>query len=117
MLDTTRTRIRSNHEDREQGTSVPNVETLIRDTHTTLNKFGVRLSPSKVTRACRDYVNLIAGKGPTFGQYLANIVRLDQEQARAVNSAYRRLTYADPTGETATGLADGDLVWGGARID
>lgn len=68
--------IRSNHEDRDQDQTVPTVETLTRETHGMLERTGVRLSPSRVGRLCRDYVNIVATKGVSFGAYLANAVAL-----------------------------------------
>lgn len=93
--------IRSNHEGRGRGESLPSVELLIRETHAALGRSGVRLSPSKVSRLCRDYVNIVAGKGVSFGVYLANAVALDAAQRRTFDAVYYRLTYADPTGEAA----------------
>lgn len=94
-------RIRSNHEDRGTGADAPSVEHLIRETHRLLGRAGVALSPSKVTRLCRDYVNSVADKGVPFGAFLANTVTLDAQDRRAFDSVYYRLTYSDPTGETA----------------
>lgn len=101
MPDFTHTRIRSCHEDRDQGQSVPTVEQLIRETHAAIERAGVRLSPSKVTRTCRDYLNLVSGKGIGFGDFLANVVSLDAAERRVFDEVYYRLTHADPTGETA----------------
>lgn len=98
--------IRSNHEDRGQGQSVPTVEALLRETHAVLAASSVRLSPSKVARLCRDYVNLVAGKGVPFGAYLANAVMLDRDQRRTFDALYYRLSHADPTGETAVRNVD-----------
>lgn len=106
LLDHTRPRIRSTHEDRDQGQSVPTVEQLIRETHAALEQAGVSLSPSKVTRTCRDYLNIVAGRSVGFGEYLANVVSLDALERRIFDSVYYRLTHADPTGETATRNVD-----------
>lgn len=115
MRDHTRSRIRSNHEDRDQGQGVPTVEQLIRETHVVLEHAGVRLSPSKVTRTCRDYLNIVSNKkGVTFGEFLANVVSLDALERRVFDSVYYRLTHADPTGETATRNVDREL--GGAHV-
>jgi hypothetical protein len=43
------------------------VERLLRETHAMLANTSVRMSPSKVTRLVRDYVNLVAPKGVPFG--------------------------------------------------
>ena len=115
LRDHTRSRIRSNHEDRDQGQGVPTVEQLIRETHVVLEHAGVRLSPSKVTRTCRDYLNIVSNKkGVTFGEFLANVVSLDALERRVFDSVYYRLTHADPTGETATRNVDREL--GGAHV-
>lgn len=98
--------IRSNHEDRDRGRSAPSVETLLRETQTQLDRAGIRMSPSKVNRLCRDYVNIVAGKGVSFGAFLANAVVLDASQRRAFDAVYYRLTYTDPTGETAARNVD-----------
>lgn len=102
--------IRSNHEDRDKGRSAPTVERLLRETHAVLGNTSVRLSASKVTRLCRDYVNVVAGKGVPFGAYLANAVALDADQRRAFDSLYYRLSYADPVGEAATRNVDRERV-------
>lgn len=99
-------RIRSNHEDRGQRPDVPTVETLLRETHATLDRAGIRMSPSKVTRLCRDYVNTVADKGVSFGAFLANAVVLDASHRREFDEVYYRLTYVDPTGETAVRRVD-----------
>lgn len=93
--------IRSNHEDRDRVRSVPAVEPLLRETHAVLANCSVRMSPSKVTRLCRDYVNIVAARGVPFGAYLANAVAMTADESRQFDEAYYRLTYADPTGETA----------------
>lgn len=85
---------------------MPTVEQLIRETHAALEHAGVRLSPSKVTRTCRDYLNIVSDKGVTFGDFLANVVSLDALERRVFDSVYYRLTHADPTGETATRNVD-----------
>lgn len=77
------------------------MEALIRETHALLINTTVSLSPSKVTRLCRDYVHKVANKGIPFGYFLANSVALDADQRRAFDAVYYRLSYADPTGETA----------------
>lgn len=99
-------RIRPHHEGRDRGTVAPTVETLLRETHAALDRAGLTLAPSRVTRLCRDYVNTVAGKGVSFGAYLANAVTLDASQRHAFDSVYYRLTYADPTGETAVRNVD-----------
>jgi len=104
--------IRPNHEGRDQRPDAPAVETLIRETHAAIERTGVRLSPSMVVRLCRDYVNLVAGKGVPFGAYLANAVLLNASQRRAFDAVYYRLTYADPTGESAVR----NVMCGGGRI-
>ncbi|MGN7247095.1 hypothetical protein ACTHQ1_05090 [Janibacter anophelis] len=85
---------------------MPTVEQLIRETHAALEQTGVSLSPSKVTRTCRDYVNTVAGKGVSFGEFLANVVSLDALERRVFDAVYYRLTHADPTGETAARNVD-----------
>lgn len=100
--------IRSIHEGRDA--EQVSVETLIRHTHAAIERSGVRLSPSKVARSCRDYVNLVAGKGVSFGEYLANIVALNADQRRRFDAVYYRLTYADPTGELASRNVDRERV-------
>jgi len=100
--------IRSNHEDR--AAEQVSVETLIRYTHKVIERSGVRLSPSKVARTCRDYVNLVAGKGVPFGDYLANIVALNAYQRRQFDALYYRLTFSDPTGESAARNVDRERV-------
>lgn len=106
MLTQTPPRIRSNHEDRDRGSDVPTVEALIRETHAALAQAGIRMSHSKVTRTCRDYVNLVADKGVRFGTFLSNVVTIDAEQRNEFDAVYYRLTYADPTGETAVRNVD-----------
>lgn len=93
--------IRSSYEDRDQYRGAPSVESLIRETHALLNHTAMRLSPSKVVRLCRDYVRKVADKGVPFGTFLANAVTLDASQRRAFDVVYYRLSYADPTGESA----------------
>lgn len=105
---------------------MPSVEALIRETHAILSRTGARLSPSKVARLCRDYVNLVAGKGVPFGTYLANAVALNVDQRHAFDEIYYRLSHADPTGESVArnvdcgrtalgGFADRLARAGGAR--
>ncbi|MBB2894575.1 hypothetical protein [Flexivirga oryzae] len=100
--------IRSNHEDR--AAEKVSVEALIRQTHALVENSSVRLSPSKVVRLCRDYVNLVADKGVSFGEYLANVVALDRVQRAQFDEVYYRLTYSDPTGEAAWRNIDGGRV-------
>lgn len=80
---------------------MPPVENLIRATQVIAANSHLRLSSSKVTRLCRDYVNFVAGKGVSFGQYLANAVALTAAQRTNFDAAYYRLCYRDPTGESA----------------
>lgn len=82
------------------------VEQLVRETHALLEGTAVRMSPSKVSRLCRDYVNVVAPKGVPFSVYLANAVTLNAEQARAFDALYYRLSHADPTGERAATVVD-----------
>ena len=85
---------------------MPTVEALLRHTHAVIANTSVRMSPSKVTRLCRDYVNLVAGKGVPFGAYLANAVVLDAAERRTFDELYYRLSHADPTGESAARNVD-----------
>lgn len=82
------------------------MEDLLRETRGVLAASSVRMSPSKVSRLCRDYVNLVAGKGVPFGAYLANAVVLDTDQRRTFDALYYRLSHADPTGEAAARNVD-----------
>lgn len=91
--------IRSNDEGR--AAEKVSVEALIRQTHALIENSSVRLSPSKVVRLCRVYVSLVADKGVSFGEYLANVVALSRAQRSQFDAVYYRLTYSDPTGETA----------------
>lgn len=99
MLTQTPPRGRSNHEDRGRGEVRPETaEQANREAHRILAAAGVRLSPSKVTRLCRDY--LAANPPCTFRTYLA------RNAAPAVASAPlppRRhgVEWVDPTGNTA----------------
>lgn len=98
--------IRSKHEGRGQGSGVPTVEALLRETHALVANLSVRMSPSNITRLVRDYTNLVAGKGVPFGTYLANAVALHADQRHAFDALYYRLSHADPTGEAAARNVD-----------
>ena len=101
MLSAPAPTIRPYHEGRDQKTGVPTVETLIRQTSAVLERIGVSMAPSKVIRLCRDYANIVAPKNIAFVDYLANSVALDDQKRRAFDEEFYRLTYADPTGESA----------------
>lgn len=101
------------HETGDRGRSVPTVEALIREAAPMLERAGVPMRPAKLHRVCREYVSRVAGRGPTFGDYLANAVALGAHERRRFDALYYRLTYADPTGEAAARRAD--RRGGGAR--
>ncbi len=100
------------YETGDRGRSVPTVEALIRETAPVLDCAGVRVRPAKLHRWCREYVTRVAGRGPSWGDYLANAVTLHAQDVRRFDSLYYRLTYSDPTGETAVRRV---MAGGGAR--
>ncbi|SNC71561.1 hypothetical protein SAMN05445756_1538 [Kytococcus aerolatus] len=94
------------HETGDQGRSVPGVESLIREAAALLQNAGMPVRPAKLHKLCRTYVNRVAGRGPSFGDFLANSIAMQAHEARRFDALYYRLTYADPTGETAARRAD-----------
>ncbi|WP_433956007.1 hypothetical protein [Janibacter indicus] len=108
MPDLTITRDRLNHESRIKGEDRPQtVEQAVRVAHELLTAVGVTLSPSKVTRLCRDFLR--TNPPCTFRTYLA------RNAAPAVASlplapSRHGLEWVDPTGETATRNVDRERV-------
>ncbi len=75
---------------------------MIRQTHTALTRFGVTMSPSKVSRLVRTFKQKVEGNGFPFADYIANNVEMHAERRRAMASELRKvISYSDPTGETA----------------
>ena len=80
------------------------VEKLIRVAHESLQESGKSMGCTKVTRLCRFYARSIA---PTrhqgFVPWFMGQLDVSPQDNRAISaSMYRRLGYADPTGEEAT---------------
>lgn len=100
LLDLTRTRNRSKHEDRTEGEVRPQtVEQAIRDAHGILASAGVRLGVSKVTRLARDFIRL---QPPvTFATYLARNTASSVDAISTRPNNRHGIEWADPTGETA----------------
>ncbi|MFC5998281.1 hypothetical protein ACFP6A_06020 [Quadrisphaera sp. GCM10027208] len=82
------------------------VEQLVRWTHTALAAAaGVHVSRSKVSRLCRDYVNLVEPTGVAFPAYLARqVAELSPRQAHVLTALYYR--GFDPTGDRAAAVVD-----------
>jgi hypothetical protein len=80
-------------------------ERLNRAAHAFLDARGYHLSPSKVTRIVRTYQARVARNGFEFFDFLANAVLMDADTCRRAlldPDLVRVISYADPTGETAT---------------
>lgn len=100
----TSARDRLKHESRTEGEDRPETtEQAVRAAHELLTAVGVTLSPSKITRLCRDFPH--TDPPCTFRTYLA------RNAAPAVASlplapSRHGLEWVDPTGETATRNVD-----------
>ena len=78
-------------------------ERLLRDTRTTLDRFGINWSPSKASRVVRVYMHRVQGNGYDFGDYIATQVAVSEMQRQVIADELRKVvSYADPTGEQAT---------------
>jgi len=79
---------------------------LVNAAHAALERAGLRMSPSKVSRLVRIYQREVAANGFPFLRFLANQLALTDEQQREVGRQledYRAYSHKlpDPTGETA----------------
>ncbi len=85
------------------GESRPQVaERLIRETRTTLDRFGINWSPSKASRVVRVYMHHVQGNGYDFGDYIATQVAVAETQRKVIADELRKVvSYADPVGERA----------------
>jgi len=95
---------RRNHGSAETvGESRPQVaERLIRETRTTLDRFGINWSPSKASRLVRMYMHRVQGNGYDFGDYIATQVAVAETQRKVIADELRRVvSYSDPVGEQA----------------
>lgn len=93
--------IRRNHERRGPYTGQTTSE-MTNVIAATFARFGVKVSPSRVSRMVRSYVATVQHNGVDFADYVANQVALTEMQRRVVSDELRRVVcYSDPTGETA----------------
>lgn len=79
-------------------------EILIKAAHAVLDRAGVHMSPSRVSRTVRQYRHQVEPNGLPFLHYLATAFGLSERQRRGVLAdpeLARVIAYADPTGETA----------------
>ena len=95
---------RPNHEGRTEGEVRPgSVEQAIRQAHSILAGAGVALSPSKVTRLCRDFIR--TSPPCTFRTYIARNAR--SVPVRSLPGGGRVPAWQlDPTGNTAVHNVD-----------
>lgn len=95
---------RSHHEDRAQGEARPQTtEQAVRIAHELLTAAGVTLSPSKVSKLCRDFLR--ADPPCTFRTYLSRNAA-PAVASLALPSRRHGLEWVDPTGNTAASNAD-----------
>lgn len=79
-------------------------EVLIQRAHLILDACGYPMGPNKVVRLVRQFRHRVEDNGYAFFDFLANAMRLSDEQRRralADPEIARVIAYADPTGETA----------------
>lgn len=84
--------------------SSTSAETLIRHAHGLLERCGIHLSPSKVSRLVREYKHRVEQNGFPFEAFLVNTVQLtaaQRAQAKLDPEIARVINYADKTGELA----------------
>jgi hypothetical protein len=77
---------------------------LVNAAHAALERAGLRMSPSKVSRLVRIYQREVAANGFPFLRFLANQLALTDEQQREVGRQlenYRSISYRDKTGDDA----------------
>ncbi len=99
--------IRRNHESREGGEACPpSAEQLIRATTTALTNCQIPISHSKISRIVRTYLHKVHDKGVPYLNFLLVNVQISAEQRCRIEDDLYRLTYADPTGETAARHVD-----------
>lgn len=80
---------------------------LTGETCAVLDRMGVRISPSKVSRLVHRYVERVQHTGYGFAEWIANGIALDAVQRRIVADELTRVVaYSDPTGETASRNVD-----------
>lgn len=80
------------------------MQKLKQDTLTFFANCGLDYGPNKVNRLCVEYVGQPRRNGFTFAEFITTKVHLRAEQHRAALAnpdLHRRISYADPTGETA----------------
>lgn len=93
---------RRNHDRRGEESPRPSTSTLTNDVAATFARFGIPVSPSRISRMVRTYIASAQGNGYDFGDYVANKVVLTEARRRVVSDELRRVvSYSDPTGETA----------------
>lgn len=80
---------------------MPTVEALIREAHQVLLGAGIHLSPAKISKTCREYLHKVEPTGVSFGDYIGRVVDLSVSERVGLDAMYKRITYADPTGEDA----------------
>lgn len=93
-----------------RNTSAVTPDDLIRDANLLMEKCGFYRSPSWISRTVRAYLRSNV-RGLPFGQVLAARLELNAQQRAELEAKaqlYFSLSYADPTGETATRNADRD---------
>lgn len=79
-------------------------EELVQRAHMILDACGYPMGPNKVARLVRQFRHRVEGNGFAFFDFLANAMRLSDEQRRRALSdpeIARVIAYADPTGEAA----------------
>ena len=86
------------------GNTSPDMESLKKAARTILWNVGIDYSPNKIARLCVTFRDRVEGNGFAFFDFLANSVRLSEQQRRdalADPDVRRVISWADPTGETA----------------
>ncbi|MBM0125610.1 hypothetical protein [Pimelobacter simplex] len=78
------------------------VDELIRYAHRLLDAWHANLSPSRVTRLCRDYHRMAAARIP-FEHYMLNNADLSELQCVRIRTSIGTL---DPTGQIAAANVD-----------
>lgn len=84
--------------------SSTSAEALIREAHFWIERWGIQLSPSKVSRLVREYKHRVEQNGFPFLTFLVNTVQLTTAQrarAKLDPEIARVINYADKTGELA----------------
>lgn len=78
------------------------VETLVRVAYDACDAVGIRVSPSKLSKLIRFYARNIQPRGIDFVPWLGEQVAASgMPRTKLTAELYKRLTYADPTGEEA----------------